>query len=1140
MTDSRPISTPSTTTERTSASLAIQWNSVERQFRERDSSLFFVLPRVLRRVLRNELEISSPWVRIPHRKSYVIPRDRLLWLVATDELGIESASQVPDRAILLARPEEDRLQKFDLEGLQRYYWRLAYHAKIDAVMSERTSPGQMTPAQLRYRIDRLGQEQFDEIRVVLRQEHFLTNPQNMRHVYAEFVAVFSELRAFAPDLVPLYFPALPRPEAVEQVIREDCDTQRLLNGLRPRDLAKPIAEPVAAPTLPLDASLSTAELPASAGGGTPSKWRFRWLSRRAARLNERGNTMRAALLRTRARQYAPLLQLEENDELLAADLANVAQRLQQALELDAAEAARWQHICGRLLEFAAVGFWNANARLLYDLQKVCIDHERDVYKVDLARWLVSFGKRPLRRPLPDMKLVLMAKHLRTATGRIGSVRLSDADRRELDTLLHHAAHRAEELLRRLLEPQISEALHEVGLVPQNQVELTAFRKLLAELVDGVVERGFITLGHLRDAVSRGHLKLTDLSSVREFFAGDALLRADRRLAVALDGVYQRGPFYLRWMQRMTSLFFGTPPGRFITQYFALPFGAAFVGLKGIELLAEEAHHLIETPQLHIYSHELMFGIGVFLLGLIHWPEFRSGVWLIVRSTWLLLRGVILDLPRFLYRLPGVATLLRSLPVLLFRRYLLTPLALTLIVWKGLPALGLYDEWNPWVGVAVLVLSFLALNSRMGRDSEELFWEYLGRLWHRFRVTVIIGLFNLIVDLFRQVMDALERLLYGVDEWLRFRTGESRISLGVKAVLGMIWGFVQGVIRFCVTLLIEPQLNPIKHFPVVTVSHKLILPSVFYISSLFTAFTDPITAKAIATTIVTCIPGVFGFLAWELKENWRVYAANRSPVLKPVLVGHHGETILRLLTPGFHSGTIPKLFARRRRAARKAQHHPEFSRHSRYDEKLHHEAAAIQHFVERDFLNLLRRSRHLGELPLEVSAVDLSTNRITIQVARGVGGAPLKLTFAEQSGWLIAGMLEPGWVRELTPGQQQVLAVALAGLYHQSAVDLVRQQIESQLGSPPHPYDIAEAGLIVWPTRSYDAEVTYNLEDRPLVTPRPRSVARVAGLEPRATGALVFKEHPLSWEQWREFWEAELTHPEVPPSPLDPGLMLIGR
>ena len=104
-----------------------QWVvEVERLFHEREPGAFFVLPRVVRRVWQNELEIASPWVPPPHRKSCVIERDRLLWLVARDELGVDADTPLPQRLILIARPEEELLLKFSREDLLRYYWRLLF------------------------------------------------------------------------------------------------------------------------------------------------------------------------------------------------------------------------------------------------------------------------------------------------------------------------------------------------------------------------------------------------------------------------------------------------------------------------------------------------------------------------------------------------------------------------------------------------------------------------------------------------------------------------------------------------------------------------------------------------------------------------------------------------------------------------------------------------------------------------------------------------------------------------------------------------------------------------------------------------------------------------------------------------------
>ena len=78
-----------------------------------------------------------------------------------------------------------------------------------------------------------------------------------------------------------------------------------------------------------------------------------------------------------------------------------------------------------------------------------------------------------------------------------------------------------------------------------------------------------------------------------------------------------------------------------------------------------------------------------------------------------------------------------------------------------------------------------------------------------------------------------------------------------------------------------------------------------------------------------------------------------------------------------------------------------------------------------------------------------------------------------------------------------------------------------------PYDISAAGLVVWPQRDYAAEVHYSLEERPTTVPRPRSLARAAGLSPLPLAAIVYRENPLNWNDWRTFWEAEQTPSAIP-------------
>src|SRR5262249_54190817 len=169
------------------------------------------------------------------------------------------------------------------------------------------------------------------------------------------------------------------------------------------------------------------------------------------------------------------------------------------------------------------------------------------------------------------------------------VRLPAMERELLGRLLTGQIAAAERRVRDDLRPAIAGVLDEVGLVPANAAEKISRNKLVEELLDRVCERGFIRMGDLRDALARNGLKLPDLSGPVEWVRGDALIRANRLLALRLDGVYRRGEIYLRGLQRFSSLAFGTRLGRFLTRYVALPFGGAFIVLEGV-------HHLLAAVE----------------------------------------------------------------------------------------------------------------------------------------------------------------------------------------------------------------------------------------------------------------------------------------------------------------------------------------------------------------------------------------------------------------------------------------------------------------------------------------------------------------------------------------------------------------
>ena len=50
-------------------------------------------------------------------------------------------------------------------------------------------------------------------------------------------------------------------------------------------------------------------------------------------------------------------------------------------------------------------------------QKVCVDHERGIYTLEVLSWAFSLGRKSVKRFLPGQRDVLISKHLRIAARR---------------------------------------------------------------------------------------------------------------------------------------------------------------------------------------------------------------------------------------------------------------------------------------------------------------------------------------------------------------------------------------------------------------------------------------------------------------------------------------------------------------------------------------------------------------------------------------------------------------------------------------------------------------------------------------------------------------------------------------------------
>jgi hypothetical protein len=482
---------------------------------------------------------------------------------------------------------------------------------------------------------------------------------------------------------------------------------------------------------------------------------------------------------------------------------------------------------------------------------------------------------------------------------------------------------------------------------------------------------------------------------------------------------------------------------------------------------------------------------------------------------------------------------------LFKRYVFKPAVVSALAATVMAAIS---DRGVTLGssLGIFIVVNALLNSRIGRDVDEMVTDWVVLTWHRIRIHVVAAIFRLIMDVFNRILESIERLLYTVDEWLRFRAGERLSATMAKAVLGFFWFFVNYVIRFCVNLLIEPQVNPIKHFPVVTVSHKVLLPMMPALRTALAAPLGTAWAYTIAPTAVFLTPGIFGFLVWELKENWRLYSANRPADLQAVSIGRHGETMLQFLKVGFRSGTVPKLYAKLRRANRKAYWTLNWKSASKYLDGLHHAGEALRRFVDRELLALLHESRAWGDRSITTGEIRLGCNRILVELyCPDLAEESMWLAFEEQAGWLVASVHRNGWSDTLSHPRRSTLANALAGFYKMAGVDLVREQIESRLDAGSRGYEITDQALVIESPRDGSRHVV-PLRDRSQLEP-PDDLARfgpIAGEPDRQRW--IFAATPISWRRWVVTWELDqlggsskhsvlenmhlLPHGSCPPSP----------
>ncbi len=549
---------------------------------------------------------------------------------------------------------------------------------------------------------------------------------------------------------------------------------------------------------------------------------------------------------------------------------------------------------------------------------------------------------------------------------------------------------------------------------------------------------------------------------------------------------------------------GTGLGRLLSLYVLLPVVGAFFVVEGAHHMAAPVAKLFHRAPPEISTRPVLGAMAGFVFLLLHAAWFRRWLLAATRAVGRVLRAVVWQPAVRLWRVRAARQV--------FRWVVLPAVPAALVAWLAAP-------WLRWpVAGATMIVTAALINSAI---AEEVVSDWLLRSGRHVAQRILPGLVKDALELFGWLLELVERGIYRVDEALRFRPNQSSRVAVVKGVLATIWFAVAYVLRIYVNLLIEPTVNPVKHFPVVTVAAKLILP---FIPQMTTAIAQPIgvvvgptLATSFAAFTVLVLPGIAGFLAWELNSNWKLYRANRRPVLMPESFGSHGETMGGLLRPGFHSGTLPKLFGRLRRATWKGDERGV----ARAREGIHHVEDAIGKFVERQLVAVLNQDLTFRATDVRMTHVEAGANRVRVEIAcPSVGPGVATIAIEEQSGWLLASVPQRGWLAALADHQRGVAEIALAGFYKLAGVELVREQLEAALaagGLAAAPYDIADERLVVWPGAGFDVELSYDLGAAGLpVTVRGDGYA--GPVPTLADQRAVFGREPIATEAWSTTWE----------------------
>lgn len=908
-----------------------------------DTSARIVSRQLLRNILQAHLGYPGWAWSLPHSSILLISDAKLraLGVFAPEELPAQGG---PDQTVLLiAQPSVSQSRSWDRNQALTWLWRKLYHGRIHAALHRARTAGVWDDASAYEWIDRLGWMEYREIRTVLVEENLIARDAPAGEVLEEFLAVVLELLVFDTERVGEWFPLL-EPGSFRELLSMVGNPRDHLAACRPDGAIHPAtlrASEKSKSFVPADREYD----------GREYDLRIRVAKQREAE----GNCLDAALAYWDASLVEPT---KSRGKMHKAAWKQLFDALSDGAPFDPAPpvpewALHWldeaaeQRVKHQSEYLALHAVFNSKAILKRIPSELCP-----------WGWVLSFGKSPIRRSLPGVELLSARNALLKARLLIFRSEMNETVVGEIVSQLEKSVHHLEHQVREAFAPRFLEAMDEAAFAPANLVEKAARNAIVEDMLDRLLQARQLSFGDLRDILARNEMKLPDLNGVLGWLRGDPLRRFDKALARRVPGAYRPGEFYTTGLQALSSLFYATASGRVVLLWAILPLLMTIVLWKFPQYMHEEilkfagflsrdpglyasvleseaqslpvyettswttpvlasvedftSHQGVKEKRLVLGSPPVMAITFIYFVCLIHMASVRrltsAGFSLLGRGF----RWLFWALPREIIQSPVVQGVLELPPVRWLWTLGLKPALLAaLIFWFLSPRLAELHVGPILRGFCFLMMMAL-FASRPFIRAEAWLWDVFGEWMHDFGVQSLYRLGTWLAWLAKQVLDWISLIILGITEWLRPKPETTGVALVIKGILAAVFMPVLSFLRFAVTVLIEPQINPIKHFPTVTIGHKFMLVLVVPLAGQLEQLgLEKAMAFTTAFLFIFAIPGFFGFMVWELKENWRLYAANRPERLPRLRIGSHGESFLALFRPGFHSGTIAKSFRRLR-------------------------------------------------------------------------------------------------------------------------------------------------------------------------------------------------------------------------------------